>query len=165
MWSMSLVDYISMSIYRESKWKLGGQPKFRQRLISLCNTKKSLVWVNFSRQKVLLWPKTNFHLIGPAEEIAFYPYDKKVEFWPFWRFWPAVYNTVVTLELPHWCSWLHWSLLTPFMRVFWHGSPYGVLEGRYKNTCWNYGKIHSYAAVNTFYPPQKIIFVESFNQS
>ena len=29
---------------------------------------------------------------------------------------PAVYNTVVTLELPRWCSWLHWSLLTPFIR-------------------------------------------------
>ena len=26
----------------------------------------------------------------------------------------------------------------------------GVLKGRYKNTCCNYGKIHSYAPVNTF---------------
>jgi len=66
-----------------------------------------------------------------------------------------MYNTVVTLELPRSCSWLHWSLLTPFMRVVRYGSPYGVLEGRYMNTCCNYDKIHSYAAANTFYPPQK----------
>ena len=32
----------------------------------------------------------------------------------------------------------------------------GVLEGRYKNTFCNYGKIHSYAAVNTFNLPKQI---------
>jgi len=69
-----------------------------------------------------------------------------------------VYNTVVTLGLPRWCSWLHWSRLTPFTWVVRNGSPYGVLEGRYNNTCCNYGKVHSYAAANTFYPPKKICF-------
>jgi len=50
--------------------------------------KKSIVWVNFFRQKVLLWPKTNSHLVGRAENIAFPPlnYDQKVEFWPFLAF-------------------------------------------------------------------------------
>ena len=38
------------------------------------------------------------------------------------------------------------------------------LEGRYKNTCCNYGKIHSYAAANTFYPSKKNLF-ESFKHS
>ena len=67
-----------------------------------------------------------------------------------------MYNTVVTLELPRRCSWLHWSLLIPFMRVVRHRSPYGVLEGRYKNSCCNYGKMHWYVAIITFYPPKKI---------
>ena len=35
-------------------------------------------------------------------------------------------------KLPRWYSWLHWSILTPFMWVVRHGSPCGVLEGRYK---------------------------------
>jgi len=81
---------------------------------------------------------------------------KKSNLGRFWCFWPAVYNTVVTLELPRWCSWLHWSLLTPFMRLVRHGSPYGVLEARYKNSCCNHGGVHSCAAANTFYRPQKI---------
>jgi len=42
--------------------------------------------------------------------------------------------------------------------------PYEVLEGRYENTCCNYGKIRSYAAVNTFYWSKKICF-ESFKHS
>ena len=67
-----------------------------------------------------------------------------------------MYNTVVTLELPRQCSWLRWTLLAPFLRAVRHGSPFGVLEGRYKNTCCNYGKIRSYAAANTFYPSKKI---------
>ena len=47
--------------------------------------KKSLVGVNFFRQKVFLWPKTNSHLVGRAEKIAFPPlnYDRKVKFWLF----------------------------------------------------------------------------------
>ena len=36
---------------------------------------------------------------------------------------------------------------------------YGVLEGRYKNTCCNYGKIRSYAAANTFYPSKNIYYL------
>jgi len=67
-----------------------------------------------------------------------------------------VCNIVVTPELPRRCSWLHWSLLTPFMRVVQYRSSYGVLGWRYKNTCCNYGKIRSYAAANTFYPSKKI---------
>jgi len=49
---------------------------------------ESFVWVNFFRQKVLLWPKKNSHLVGRAEKIAFPPlnYDQKVEFWPFLAF-------------------------------------------------------------------------------
>ena len=36
----------------------------------------------FFRQKVLLWPKSNSHLVGRAKKIAFSPlnYDQKVEF-------------------------------------------------------------------------------------
>jgi len=49
---------------------------------------KSLVWVNFFRQKVWLWPKTNSYLVGGAEKMALPPlnYDQKVEFWPFMAF-------------------------------------------------------------------------------
>jgi len=55
-------------------------------------------------------------------------YDRKVEFWLFSAFSPA------------------------------DESDYGVLEGRYKNTCCtgNYGKIRSYAAAITFYPSKNI---------
>ena len=50
--------------------------------------KKVLVCVNFFRQKVLLWPKENFHLVSRAEIIAFpsLNYDQKVEFWSFLAF-------------------------------------------------------------------------------
>ena len=111
------------------------------------------------RQKVSSWPKNIFQLVGLAEKITFpsLNYEQKVGFWRFfWRFRPAMYNTVVTPELLRGYSWLHCSLLTPFMRLVWHASPYGVLEGQYKNTCCNDGKIRSYAAVNIFYPPEKI---------
>ena len=50
--------------------------------------KKSPVSANFFRQKVLLWPKQNSHLIDQAEKIAFpsLNYDQKVKFWPFLAF-------------------------------------------------------------------------------
>jgi len=74
--------------------------------------KKTRVWVNFFRQKILWWPKNIFHL-----EIVFPPlnYDWKSD---FGHLRPAVYNTVVTLELACRCSRLRWSLLTPFIFIF-----------------------------------------------
>ena len=43
-----------------------------------------------------------------TEKIALPPLncDQKVEFWPF----------LACCVQPRWCSWLHWSLLTPFNR-------------------------------------------------
>jgi len=120
---------------------------------------KSLVWVNFFWQKVLGLRKFSTWLVCLVEKIAFLSplnYDRKVGFDHFRHFRSAVYNTGVTLELPRRCSWLHWNLLTPFMRLVRHANPYGVLEGRYKNTCCNYGKIRSYAVANTFYPSKQI---------
>jgi len=112
-------------------------------------------WIVFGK-KFYCDPKKS-HLVGRAEKITFPPFNYdliKSNFGRFWCFWPAVYNTAVTLKLPRWCSWLHWSLLTPLIRVVWHGSLYGILEGRYKNNCCNYGKIHSYAVANQFYSPK-----------
>jgi len=110
-----------------------------------------LARVNFFRQKYpkkfstgLIWQKT----------------IEKSDFGHFRRFQPAVYNTVVTLELLRRCGSLHWSLLIPFMRLVRHENPYGVLEEQYKNTC-NYSKIRSYAFANTFIRSKTFLF-ESF---
>ena len=114
--------------------------------------KKSLVWVNFFRQKVLLWPKKNSHLVGRAQKIAFSPlnYDQKVEFCPFLAFLACCMQHCIHFRA---CALVQLASLessTPFMRVVRYGSPYGVLEGRYKNSCCNY---HSYVAANTIYLP------------
>ena len=93
-------------------------------MMTLCNKKKKSCLNEFFSARSFVAIQKNSHLVGRAEKIAFpsLNQDQKVEFWPFW---PAVYNTVVTLELPHQCIWLHWSILTPVMRVVRHGSPYG----------------------------------------
>ena len=123
--------------------------------MTLCKKKVLFEW-NFSGKK--LWPKNIFHLVDRAEKIAFPPlnYDQKVEFWPFLAF--------LACYVQH-CSHSRPSALVqlaslessdPFMRAVRHGSPYGVLEVQYKNTCCNYGKIRSYAAANTFHPSKNI---------
>jgi len=114
--------------------------------------------VNFFRQKVLLWPKNIFYLVGLAQLIASSPlnYDCKVRFLPFSAFSACCVQHCGHSRASASMQLASLSLLTPFMRVVQLGSPYGVLEGRYKNTCRNYGKIRSYAASNTFYPSKKM---------
>ena len=77
-WSKKVSEFSFLKIFaRREANKISNHYTRRQ--------KKRLVWVNFFRQKVFLWSKTNFHLVGQAEKIAFPPlnYDQKVEFWPF----------------------------------------------------------------------------------
>jgi len=95
--------------------------------------------VTFFRRKVSLWPKKNppgwsgwkdgfssLKLRLRSRILAVFGVSGLL-----------CYNIIVARELPCWFSWLHWSLLTLFMRVVLHGSPYGV----HKNTCCNYGNI------------------------
>ena len=77
--------------------------------------------------------------------------SKKSNFDRFWRFRPAVYSAVVTLELLRWCSWLigvFWPLLCGWFDT-------KVPMGSWRDdTRTSVVIIAKYA--NTFYPSKKI---------
>ena len=91
---------------------------------------------------------------GGNEKITFPPlnYDQKVEFWPCLAF--------LACCVQH-CSYFRTSALVQLASLE-SSDPFYAGGSTRKSLCGPggtiYGKIHSHAAANTFYPPQKNFF-------
>ena len=89
-----------------------------------------------------------------TEKIAFPPlnYDQKVEFWPF------LAGCVQHCSHSRASALVQWASLVSSDPFNVGGSTWKSLwgpGGTIQDTCYNYGKIHSYAAAILFYPPKK----------